>query len=312
MFADMNAWDRQRRDYKQLKSYYYHLSSDGWKDGLLFHTKEHYAFGMTLIGLLTVMFGIVIFEFTLMPNHIHILMKGNGEQCVKAFDYFRRKLSALLVHDGYPPLPEDYRFKLTPIDTEEQMRVNILYVARNPYEKGLAVPGGYPWGTAYLHYSILTSFLHGKEAGQMTHRERYERTRTRTPIPPSWEWHPKLGLLPLSFIDHELFFRLFPTPKHYETRLVKDYEAFVKLGKSLDETVFFSENEMIEIVQASVRDLYPGKRKEALSPEEKGRLCVELSKTYQLSSGQMAEALNMSEYLVKQFLYAKDFGKQRL
>lgn len=311
MFADMNAWDRQRKDYKALKTFYYHLSSNGWQEGMLFHKEEHYSFGMTLMGLLTVMFDIVIYDFTLMPNHIHIVMKGSGEQCLKAFDYYRKKLSMRLVRDGYPPLPEDYGFKLTPIDSEEQMRVNILYVARNPFEKGQVVPGGYPWGTAYLHYSSLATLLHGKEAGQMTHRERYEKTGTRTPVPSSWEWHPKLGLLPLSFIDHELFLRLFPTPKQYETRLVKDYEAFVKLGKILEETVLFSKNEIIDIVQASVRDLYPGKRKETLSPEEKGLLCVELSKTYHLSTGQMAEALKMSEYLVKQFLSAKDFGKQR-
>ena len=90
----MNTWDKRRAEYKEFKKYYYHLSSDGWKEGLLFHTKEQYAYGMTVMGLVTLKYGIVIYDFSLMPNHFHIILKGNGNQCLDAFDYLRMKISS--------------------------------------------------------------------------------------------------------------------------------------------------------------------------------------------------------------------------
>ena len=232
---------KERQDIRNLKKGYYHLSTDGWKDGLLFHTKEQYAFGMIIIGLLTLWTGITVYSFTLMPNHVHILLSGNGEACLKAFDYLRNKLSARLVKDGYPPLPEDCWFKLKPVEDPEQMKIELLYVDRNPYELLLCVPSGYLWSSSYLHYSQLGTMIKGRRADTISKRELEEMTGSRITIPPHWEFHPILGLLPTSFIDNNLFLRLFINPKDYETRLVKDYEAFVKVGKTLGETPLFSE-----------------------------------------------------------------------
>ena len=260
----MKTWDKQRQAYKNLKPYYYHLSSDGWKEGYLFHNTGHYSFGMTLMGLLTLRFGIVIYDFTLMPNHIHILLKGDGDECLNAFDYFRMKLSARLVRDGYKPLPEDYGFKLTPIDTEDQMRINFLYLARNPYEQNTTTPGGYPWGSAYLHFSRWGKYLHGVRSDEMSKRKLERITGTRMAIPPSWVFHTELGVLPSCFVDQSLFMRLFSTPKDYETRLVKNYEAFVKLSRSLEDSLCFSQEETLEIVQQAMRSMYPGRRMNTL------------------------------------------------
>lgn len=155
MFAGMKSFLKDRKTYLSWDKGYYHLSSDGWQQGKLFHNEAQFAYGMTLVGLLTLRFKIVIYDFTLMDNHIHLLMSGSGAECVGAFDYFRMKISARLVQDGFPPLPEDYGFKLKPVTTPEQMRINFLYVDRNPMEKGISLPGGYPWGAAGLHYPSL-------------------------------------------------------------------------------------------------------------------------------------------------------------
>lgn len=265
---------KERQEISNLKKGYYHLSTDGWKEGYLFHTKEQYAYAMTVIGLLVLQFDIVIYSFSLMPNHIHILLSGNGQACLKAFDYLRNKLSARLQKDGYPPIPDDYWFKLTPVEDQEQMKNNFIYVDRNAYE-----------------LETLTG--------------------SRTAIPPHWEFHPTLGLLPSSFIDNKLFFRLFNNPKDYESHLVKDYEAFVKIGKLLDETPQFSEGEINDIVEQLVLNLYPGRRLKQLSNDEKGRLSIILMKNYAFTAETIASALKVSEHIVNQWLRAKDHGKIR-
>lgn len=307
----MNAFETIRAEYKGLKNGYYHLSSDGWKEGSLFHTSAQYAYGMILMGLLTLRFGIVIYNFCLMPNHFHIILSGTGESILSAFVYFRQKMSARLIKEGYAALPDDYAFKLTPIDNQEQMRVNFLYVDRNPYEREYGIPGGYPWGVAYLHFSSLPTYILGRQAGEMSKRELERLTGSRTPVPQNWEFHPELGLLPKCFVDNTLFQKLFHSPKDYLTRLVKDYEAFVKLGKSINDDISLSKVEIKDILKLLINEYYPGKWLNTLSRDEKGRLCVLLSAQYSLSISQIADALVLPEQLVRQFLFARDYGNQR-
>lgn len=306
----MRTYLKERKRYQTWKNGYYHLSSDGWQDGKLFHNDAQYAYGMLLMGLLTLRFKIVIYDFTLMDNHVHILMSGTGNECCRAFDYFKMKMSSRLVKDGFLPLPHNYGFKLTPVINEEQMRINFLYIDRNALERGLCVPGGYPWGCAYLHCGQVGHYLHGVPAASLSKHRLELMAGTRTPIPPGWEFHPQLGLLPAGFVNNRLFERLFPNPKDYQTRLVKDYEAFVKIGRSLNESLSFSQKEERDIAEQLARTLFPGKTIACLSHEEKGRLCVQLESRFGFTPSRIAETVSITEHLVKQFLSSKDYGKR--
>ena len=302
---------KSREEYRTWGKGYYHLSSDGWKEGRLFHTEAQYAYGMTVMGLLTLRFQIEIYDFTLMPNHFHTILSGTGEECVRAFAYFKEKVNRRLIKDGYPPLPEGYGFKLTPIENQEQMKTNILYLARNVFEKQISVPGGYLWGTACYRHSLLGKYMEGTYARDLSKRELERLTGSRIPIPGHWQFHSRLGLLPSSFVQEKLFDKLFPTPKEYETRLIKDYEAFVKLGESLEEELEFTQEELDDIVSQLLRDHFPGKKAGSLSGDEKGHLCRLLSQNYRLDNRQIAQSLRLPEYLVAQLLRSKDYGLRR-
>ena len=162
--CSMKTYRKSREEYRTLGKGYYHFCTDGWKEGNIFNTIAQYAYGMVLIGLISLKYSIVIYDFTLMPNHIHIIMSGTGEAALEAFGYLKRKLNKMLEADGYRPLPEEYSFRLEPVKDKDQMRALILYIARNHYEKLFAVPGGWPWCSTYLHYSVLGSLLEGKKA----------------------------------------------------------------------------------------------------------------------------------------------------
>ncbi len=301
---------KEREEYRRWPKSYYHLSTDGWKDGELFHTSGQYAYGMIVLGLLTLLFDVKIYACSLMPNHVHIILSGTGETILKAFDYMRQRISARLIKDGYPPLPEDYWFKLVPIEDEEQMRSNFIYIDRNPHEKQICVPAGYPWGSNSLHFSLYGTMIKGRRADTFSKRELLKLTCTEKPIPPDWEFHPDFGLLPASFVDNRLFHKLFKTPKEYESRLVKDYEAFVQVARTLGEEPDYSSEDYVVIVNQLLYTEYGGRRLSQLSPDETGRLVVHLAKRYGMSANQIAPALKLSLHLVQQFLRAKDYGRQ--
>lgn len=301
----------ERERIRSLKKGYYHLSTDGWREGFLFHNQQQYAFGMIVVGLLTLLFDITIYDFSLMPNHVHILLSGTGASCMAAFDYLRQKISARLSKDGYPPLPEDYWFKLVAVEDPEQMKNNFIYIDRNAYELQQCIPSGYPWGTGYLHFSRMSSMISGTPASAFSKRKLEEMTGSRISIPAHWQFHPQYGLLPSSFVDNSLFLRLFKGPKEYESRLVKDYEAFVKVGRSLNETPNFTAFEVKEIVDQLLQNFYSGRQLRQLSNEEKGRLVTLLSKEYDLPAKVIASTLGLPGHIVQQLLRAKDFGRQR-
>ncbi len=305
----MEAYRRQREEYRKMGNGYYHLCTDGWKAGNIFNNIVQFAYGMTLIGIICIKYSLVIYDFELMPNHIHIILSGTGANAVEAFLYLKMKLNARLVKDGYSPLPVDYGFILKPINLKEQMITEILYLHRNHYEKQYAAIGGYPWGSAYLHYSVLAQMIDGRKVSEMTARELEELTGTRMRLPSHWQFHPKLGLLPKSFVDTRMVKKLFHGVKDYSTRLVKDYESFVTVSRDLGEEVEFSDIEIQDILSKMLLRDYQGKSVYKLGADEKGKLVVTLSKKYGISKDDIARVLHMPRHIVSQFVNSKDYGR---
>lgn len=296
----------QREKVKGKPLGYFHLCTDGLKDRKLFNSIIEYAYGMTVLGLIVLKFDITIYAFSLMPNHIHIIMKGTGANALKSFDYMCKMISANLVKNGFPPL-EDYGFKLVEIKDKEQMRKEIIYVLRNGFEKNFATPGGYMWSSGWLYYSDMPRLITGEKAAEMSQREIRRRTGTKDSVPAEWIFHPVLGLSPSSFVDTGMVYKLFDGVKDFESALVKDYEAYVKTARELDESVEFSSLEINDIVGQVLQKHYGGRSLKSLSQDEKCKLAVILSRTYTLNSYQISTSIFLKEVIVKQVINAKDY-----
>ena len=301
------------RNYSTWKKAYYHLCSDGWKEGKIFYTPNHFAEGMTALALASLMFPVTIYCFTLMPNHFHIVLSGTGRGCTQLFRYLTRRARKRLIRDGYLPLPETYDFKLIPIENESQMRNNLIYVIRNPLEKNLTVPGGYPWGSGYLYYSLFPSRSYGERVGNLSIRTRRTLFETKHPIPDEWLYHEELGILPTNFVDTKLFLKLFPAPKDYEIRLVKDFEAYISIAEMLEETPSFSKEECYAILERLLQTKYNGRKLNELSSADKANLATILFSEYHWDTQTISRFIVLSEHLAQQIIYAyqkrtKSFG----
>ncbi|MBR4734642.1 MAG: hypothetical protein IK052_00985 [Bacteroidales bacterium] len=259
-----------------------------------------------MMGLICIKFGITIYAFTLMPNHIHIILQGDGEACLKAFDLLVRKLSARLVKDGYSPLPPDYWFNLERIDSEEKMRTEIIYVLRNCLEKGLGVVGGYLWSSAWLYHSNVASLLNCTPVQDVSKRRLGQLLMGHDTLPDHWLLHPVLGLSPESFVDTSMVLRLFPEPKDLQTALVKDYELFFQIARRLGELQEFNKSEISEIVSLTLQKRFSGKDLRQLTDEEKGRLAIILNRDFGLNSYQISTAVYIREKTVRQLLASKE------
>ena len=310
-FAGKKAMSNSRAAKEKYRTWgkgYYHLCTDRLEGRLLFNNDTEYRKGMATVALAHLKFNVKILTFELMPNHVHIVLYGTGEQSIRVASFLKRRFTEHLVADGFPPLPDNIGFKLTPIPDKDALKNQIVYSSRNPYEKNYCVPGGNKWGAGYLFFNEAGKMIRGKKVCELKLKDIREISSSREEIPDNWEVHPELGILPRNFVLVGKVEGLFGTPKEYLTRLVKDYETMVKIAADLGESIDYSEEEIRDIVSSELRNMYPGRMFKSLSGEEKLQAAVSMNSRLALAPAQLASALFISELSISQAIRSKDYG----
>ena len=132
--------------------------------------------------------------------------------------------------------------------------------------------------------------------------------KTWSPIPPDRPIHPGLGMaLPQGFVDFDVLYKLFPTAKEYETRLVKDYEAFVEIADQVGEEIVFSVEEARDIVDMEL--LKSGRSLSSLSPDEKCEQAVQLNRRFRLDALTLSRVLFIPARVISQAIRSKRYNK---
>ncbi len=298
---------KRRTKYRTWKKGYYHLCTDG-KKCILCHDAAEYAHLVNVIAVLGLKFPVKVHVYEVMRSHTHLLLSGRGTDCVDAFDYLKYRASRRLKEDGHPPLPKDYGFQLIPVEDEEQMRRNIVYIDRNAFEVQDVVPGGYLWGSSMMFYSQMPGLFETVRAGDLSSRQLWKMLGTRIPIPDDYVIHIPTGMvLPWSFVDTKVFYKVFPTARQYQTALVKDFEGYILVADALGETIGFTQEEAGMIIdQVLLRD-YQGVSPKQLSADIRFRLAADLQKKYRLTVDQLATGLFLPTRLLAQALRSKQY-----
>lgn len=295
---------KRRKEYRTWKKGYYHLCTDGWKDGLLFHDEGEYVNAVNSISLLDLKFPVKVHCYEVMRGHLHLILSGRGTHCVDSFDYLKLRVGRRLLKDGKPPLPRDYDFRLIPIENEEQMRDNLVYLAMNAPKVMDVLPGGYLWGSALMFYSELPRLFETIRAGELSDRTLERMLGTHLTIPPDRLIQPALGMvLPQSFVDADVFYKVFPTAREYLIKLVKDYEAYTRVAVQIGEDVAFSLEEALDIVQQELNRA--NLSLESMSADKRCDFAVQMNQMYQLKARFLSRALLVPERVIAQKLYAE-------
>ena len=113
--------------------------------------------------------------------------------------------------------------------------------------------------------------------------------------------------LPQSFVDMGVLYKLFPTAKEYETRLVKDYETFVEIADQIGEEIAFSVEEAKDIVKQEL--MLVGQKLSELSNDERCSLAVRLNKKYRLDALTLSQSVFIPAHVISQALRSKKYNK---
>lgn len=136
---------------------YYHVLSRGNNKQTLFHEAGDYEYYLRALGHYRLKYGVSIFHYCLMTNHVHLLLRSDqksegitkmmhGLQMVYAF-YFKRR------RDATGHVFED-RFRHILIDSEAYLLECGRYIERNPLRARMVRgPGDYRW-SSYSFYAF--------------------------------------------------------------------------------------------------------------------------------------------------------------
>ena len=302
----MDERQKRRTQYKTWRRGYYHLCTDG-KKGTICHNESEYVFLVNTISLLDLLFPVKVHVYEVMRSHVHLLLSGSGAACVAVFNYVRRRINKRLVEDGHPPLPDDYDFRLIPVEDENQMRNNAVYIARNASEVLNVRPGGYLFGSSMAFYSDVPRLFETVRAGDFSERALKRMFQTHVSIPPDRLIHPGMKMvLPQSFVDMGVLYKVFSTAKAFQTRLVKDYEVFVEIADKVGEEIAFSVDETKDIVNQDL--MAEGRKLSELSNDERCSLAVRLNKKYGLDALTLSQALFVPARVISQALLSKKYN----
>ncbi len=112
---------------------YWHLYTSGNLTEIIFRNRESFEFGMTFIALSSAEYKVSIITFAIMSNHIHVIIEGEEDECLRFFEKFKTRLKRYYSSQKVFVDFSKFNCSLTHIDDLKSIRNEIVYVNRNGY-----------------------------------------------------------------------------------------------------------------------------------------------------------------------------------
>ena len=307
----MTKLETLRKEYKSWGRWYYHLVLDSLGERNLFNNRDEYVNGMNIVAIAQYQTGTDVIQFDWMRNHGHFVVRATGEQCCRFFEYSRYRLNARLIKDGYPPLPDDWFFKLIRLDTFYELVNAASYSARNSYDAmSNVLPGGYLWSSNYLMFSDIGELIEYKTVEETGTREMIRILGSNVKLPADYKVC-KLGfILPESYLlrteDGTMTKArsLYKDAKDYAYCLFRDYDTYRRVASDLGEAWSPTGGDVDPLISNLLEINYGVKNVKSLDADKRCDLAVTLGIRYGLKVDEIASRLDIAPSMVSKLLYS--------
>lgn len=283
------------------ESPFWHLYTDGNTADIIFSSNEDFKSGMNILGVCCLRSPeIKVYTFTLMNNHLHIILSGDPQKCREMFDRFRLMLKRHFIRSGRVVNLKYFNCQLIPINSLQSLRNEIAYVNRNGFVvRPDCTPFSYPWGAGAAFFSPLMKLLPSVSYDSLKVKQKREICRSNNvDIPSSKAMVYEEIILPASYchIDEaEAFFR---SAHHYFQHISRKFEAYSEIADRLHESVFISDEEMYSAVCALGLKMYNAKNPTLLGTKERIEMARQMRQKYNASNRQIRNILKLDNSIV--------------
>lgn len=274
---------------------YWHIYTDGTMMQNIFISKEDFIMGMwCLAAAQHLCKSVRVITFELMGNHIHLILAGAKEDCIKVFDIFAARLKKAFPKRQHAIDWSKFKMEILPIESLQALRNEIIYVNRNAFVANPAyTPTSYPWGGGCAYFCPWLKHLKPvpfAELPILTQRGILH-TRDITPFADLKEID-SMPFIP-SFCDIKLGESLFRDARSYFNSLTRNAEAFSQIASRLKDAIFLTDEELYSVICSHISKEYSVKAPSQLSSQQKIDTARHLHFHYNASNQQLRRMLRM-------------------
>ena len=274
---------------------YWHVYTDGTKMQNIFCCEEDFKTAMWILAAsLHMSKGVKALTFELMGNHVHLILAGQREDCIKAFELFATKLKLAFPKRQRAIDWGKFKMDILPIESLQALRNEIIYTNRNAFVANAAyTPDSYPWGggcaffCSWLKYLVTTPF---GELPILTQRALLH-TKKIAPFADLKEFS-SIPFIP-SFCDIILGESMFRDPRSYFNSLTRNAEAFSQIASRLKDTIFLTDEELYSVICSHISKEYSIKTPTLLSAQQKIDTARHMHFHYNATNQQLRRMLRM-------------------
>ena len=258
----------------------------------IFRVPEDFIYGVNTLAIGTLRFRVRILCYTLMNNHLHLLLKGRYEDCLAYFNWVMHRLAMMLKSRyGIRGVLKAGDADVQHVKDSPMLLNEVAYLLRNAYKARIDSPYSYEWAPFEVYFNPYLSFIKGNRfPGPEAARDMLG---THATIPADWE-HVDGRILNKCFVDYRVVERMVGSGLTLFDRLRKyDLESVVAQSHGLEEQLTFTDSEMQEKVLAVCRNEMHVESPHQLSRKDLLRLARTLALRYGASKKQISRLLGL-------------------
>lgn len=282
---------------------FYHICTDGNALSWMFKDDQDFIAGINRIGICKIISGVLVWAYTLMDNHVHLLLNGTLPMCKSFIDKYKLLTGKWISHKyKISKQIKELSVSIIPLKTEEDILETLAYIDRNSIVAGFkGLPSEYPWGSSCLLFRDTDCSMF-RSLKEFSSNQLRDLLKTRITLPEDWTINEQGMLNPECFTECQKVEALFRTPVRYLYYITKKLEGKIDLALSQGQKTFIRDKELRVITI----DLC----KQNFSTDDVGKLDVKsrltlariLRRDYASTTKQIARMLHLDADLLKGFV----------
>ena len=274
---------------------YWHIYTDGTMMQNIFISKEDFIMGMwCLAAAQHLCKSVRVITFELMGNHIHLILAGAKEDCIKVFDLFAARLKKAFPKRQHAIGWSKFKMEILPIESLQALRNEIIYVNRNAFVSNPAyTPDSYPWGGGCAYFCPWLKYLATTPLGELPVLTQRALLHTKKIAPlADLKVIDSMPLIP-SFCDIQLGESMFRDARSYFNSLTRNAEAYSKIASRLKDAIFLTDEELYTVVNSYINKEYSVRSTVLLNAQQKIDTARYMHFNYNASNQQLRRILRM-------------------
>ena len=245
--------------------------------------------------------GVRALTFELMTNHVHLILAGHRENCVKAFDLFAVRLKMAFPKRQRAIDWSQFKMDILPIESLQSLRNEIIYANRNAYVANPAyTPYSYLWGGGCAYFCPWIEFLNTSLLGELPILD--QRALLHTKNIASLADLREVNSMPFipSFCDVKLGESMFRDARSYFNSLTRNSEAFSLIAARLKDSIFLTDEELYTLLCSYIKKEYLVKTAAELTVQQRIDTARYMHFNYNASNQQLRRMLRIDNAILEE------------